>query len=248
MSSSTGAPQRRVILFVGEGDFGLALAVARGLPHAEIIATGFDSEARLHEMYREAPRIVGALRSMSNVAAVLHNVDATKLHSDPQLFSIATTAPHAAVASPVAGTASAGATLAEEFTAADLEENTKRQVGAEAESVDAKSRSQLGVDIFTDICFTHPHLGAEDSSAHASLLAHFFHSTSRLLERKKGSKKQQQQQQQRREQQEDGGEEFDGIVGGSPTVEETLVHVTLADGQADAWQLINMAEKWLINI
>ena len=30
---------------------------------------------------------------------------------------------------------------------------------------------------------------------------------------------------------------------GGATIEETFVHVTLADGQADAWQLINMAER-----
>ena len=34
---------------------------------------------------------------------------------------------------------------------------------------------------FTDVVFTHPHLGTESPSMHAALLAHFFHSARQLL-------------------------------------------------------------------
>lgn len=68
------------VLLVGEGDLSFALALARALgTGANLVATTYDAEAELREMY--APWVARTLRDLRGLgAAALHGVDATRLH------------------------------------------------------------------------------------------------------------------------------------------------------------------------
>ena len=74
------------VLLVGEGDLSFALALARALgTGANLVATTYDAEAELREMY--APWVARTLRDLRGLgAAALHGVDATRLH-EPALRS-----------------------------------------------------------------------------------------------------------------------------------------------------------------
>ena len=115
---------RRTALFLGEGNFSFSLAVARGCPALDVVATGFDAAHTLLSRYPDAKALTEHLRARPNVKAVLHGINATTVDREPRL-------------------------------------------------------NALGP--FSDVIFTHPHLGFEDGHAHASLLAHFFHAVKAIL-------------------------------------------------------------------